>query len=155
MPPLDVAADDRFERRWHLFEIACWTVILLIALAAMAGLTGTGPLARMHSVLPTATVEHDRIGRYHAPSLLIVRLHDPMPAVQVHLAQSLLERIDVSRISPRPLSVTVDHDGTLYRFAGGAGGRLQFTLEPREVGPVSGPVTVGTASLLFRQLVLP
>jgi hypothetical protein len=152
---LDVATNDRFERRWHVFEVAAWAAMAVVVLAALLGGLGGGLIGRDRIHASGVVLELDRIGRYHTPNQLVVRNTEPTPTVQVRLPGAIMEKLDVTRISPRPLVVASDGDGVVFRFAAGNAGRFQFTLEPQTVGLVAGWVTVGATPVRFRQLVLP
>ena len=155
MAGLDVATNDRFERRWQVFEIACWTAMFLVVLAALLGGLGGGLIGHHRAELPGLTIEFDSLARLHTPTHLVIWRADPGPTVQVRLPIAMLQKIDVTRTSPRPIAVISDSEGIAFRFAGGDGGRLQFTMEPQAVGPAAGWITVGATRTRFRQFVLP
>jgi hypothetical protein len=100
-------------REWRVQRLG-WFAMLLIALAALAGLLGPGPLSKAReSDSSGVEVEYLRFARSRAPEELRIRL--PADAtrtgrVRVGLPDALLGRIELHRVQPEPSSVVV-HSG--------------------------------------------
>jgi hypothetical protein len=120
---LQIGEDVDFLRRaWRVQRVG-WALLVLILLAALLGLTGTGPLSQ-------ATA-----GSEGGP-------------VRVWFDRQYLHKVEVTGVVPEPESVEVSPDRVTYVFLAAEGGgpvELAFDLKPMRFGSWSGRMGAGDA----------
>lgn len=104
---LDVGQDLGFQRReWRIQRIA-WVVMLLVLLAGLVGLLGSGPLAHAWAESGGLTVQYDRIVRDRAPFEPRFMLAPGMAAggqAKIWIDRALLGKAEGQRVVPQPES---------------------------------------------------
>ena len=159
---LEVHQDLQHERREWRIERAAWIAMLLLALAALAGLLGPGPLSRdVAGVQGSALwVEHNQRARRQAPEVL--RVHAGPDAVRdarlrLSISSGFIARIELRRIEPEPLAVEVAVDRLIYTFAvAEAPVTVLFHYEPKDLGRARVSLSVDPGTRLdFEQFVFP
>ena len=147
---IDLADEIRFNRRTWTFERAGWVFLALLVGAALAGATGPGLLSSVTRRDANGSLElaFERFPHFRTDSSLTATI--PLPAEGDHfelwIDQSLRDRVEVKRVDPVPLRVTVDHGRVIYAFQKSreAGPRtVVFHTVPEAVGPVRGRVCLG------------
>src|SRR5688572_13281135 len=113
---LDSSEDPEHERREGAVQRAAWVVMALFLVAALAGLFGSGPLARAQASARGFDVEYPRFARRDAPTEVRVSLAQGVPA-QVWLARDVLGSWEIEEVTPTPESVTPEADRLVYRHA--------------------------------------
>jgi hypothetical protein len=116
---LEINEDAGFaERGWKL-QKAAWVLMLLFAVCAFLGLTGSGPLARAAVTAPDFRLEYARFLRVTAASALIIRF-EPIVVqngeVNVWLGRDYLSAFQIESIMPEPESVVTSADRLIYTF---------------------------------------
>lgn len=93
--------------------------LVLIALAALAGLLGPGPLNRTSRSAGPVEFGYDRFTRYRGNGALEVRIR-PDPArsgtAQVWISAEYLAAMDVQQVVPWPAAWTAAADGSVLAF---------------------------------------
>lgn len=118
---LDLEQDLSFHRRELRAERVGWGLMLLVVVAALLGLFGSGPLSwgQTQSADGQLEVEYDRFARDLAPTELRLTLH-PDPAqgeeVRVWLSRDFLQRVQLQQITPEPQSVETGPGRLTYTF---------------------------------------
>jgi hypothetical protein len=153
--PLD--QDLVFQRRWSVVQRIGQGVFLLVLLAALAGVFGTGPLAHATANAPGGTVgvDYDRFLRTTQSSSLQVSTGGGSPGGDVSLASSYVDVIDVSDVSPQPDSETTTQDRLVLSYQDHLPAQVQITLAPRTMGVHRGRVWVRGQAVSFHQVVYP
>jgi hypothetical protein len=159
---LEVTQDLRFQRREWAVQRVGWMVMALLALGALLGLFGDGPLARAaaDSQDGRVHVEYDRLARRSAATLLRVAYAGPVrgDSMVVWMDRSYLEANSIEQVVPEPREVVTDGDRVIYVFAVGDGAppaRVTFELSPLAIGGRQGRMGVDDAAVELRQFVFP
>lgn len=131
--------------------------------AAVAGLLGSGPLARATGAVPGAfSVEYERFTRYQAPQTLQIHL---APAVtsrreaRLWISRAFLDSSKIEGVIPTPLRVEGGADRLYYVFQMAKPAdplSVALNLQAEHIGFVDGRIGVdGGREVAFRQLVYP
>lgn len=153
--------DLRFQEATWRFQRRAWTVMVLILLAALAGLFGGGPLATGTVGQPAgARATYPRTCRMRSGAeLVVVAPVDASGRSRVELPAAFLERFGVLRIEPTPDRVEATEVGQVYTVGAGPAGGLapvRFALNPLRPGLFRGRVRAGGgAAFEFTTLVFP
>lgn len=154
---------DTQRNTWAIQRIG-WAGMALIVLAAVAGLFGSGPLARKTVVddLQLLRLEYDRFGRYEGE--LFLRLDLTPEATKTDRVTVWIDRTywtnhAIEQITPEPVSSSIALDGFLYTFEVGtqrAPAAIIFRLRPEYLGALDGHIRVNDqGSLTFHQFIFP
>lgn len=152
-----VGNDLDFEKWWWRVEISIWSLLVILLLTALSGITGRGPLAhkRASTQDQALQIKYDWVERFKTPSVLSIRLE---PATfqgnhaYVWLSRSFVDKLGLQRISPEPALSIPQAQGITYLFAIQQSGQpiiLDFALEPAQVGLFRQEVRVAGGQQLF------
>jgi hypothetical protein len=113
------------QKEWRIQRIG-WIAWALVLLAGLLGLLGAGPLSSTSSSASddSLTVRYDRFLHYHQSTILEITIHPPSrleDKVRLFISQSILERLQISRIEPEPEGRELAADGVVYTFASESG----------------------------------
>lgn len=161
---LEISQDLAHERREWAIERVGWVVMALLLLAALAGLTGPGPLSRATAADNSSAlrVEYNRFERYQSPVMLRVHLGPgaaPDGKARLWLSRDYVENVELRHIDPEPESVEAASDRLVYTFNlpdPAQPTAVTYHLEPNEYG--RRPVRIGLAGgpeLQFSQFFYP
>lgn len=163
---LEIEQDLEFQRRSWTFQRGGWVVMILVLVAALAGLLGAGPLSSSTVTVPGALrVDYQRFSRYQTSETLVVHI-DPAAvrgsAVRIGLDRDFLGVSKVETVTPPPVSVRADGRELTYEFAVARPDQplmLTFVVQPERLGFSRGRVVLhrGEAAepAAFWQLVYP
>ncbi len=116
---LELEEDLRFQQgEWHAARVL-WVVLILLMAATALGLFGNGPLSRARAQAPAGGlwVEYPRFARFGTSERFEVHTRPgPDGLARVSMSRSLLDRLLVVHITPRPRSATVTAEGVEYQF---------------------------------------
>ncbi|WP_219420002.1 hypothetical protein [Pseudonocardia nigra] len=136
--------------RQHRIIVAqrvAWAVLALIALAALAGLLGPGPLSTVTHSDPSGLVqfEHERFARYIGDtSLQLQVLPDPEQpdTAQVWISSDYLSAVQVQQVRPQPDTWPGAGDGAVLVFpvSGPDPISVQLQIRPDQIGLLRGAV---------------
>ena len=129
LPEVESEADRRFQKRFWLFQRFAWAGMVLVLVAALAGLTGKGgPLSRTTVSDAQASVTYPRVARWESAD-----------DIQIELSPAISGRaeIDIGDEFARIFQVEDIHPQPSRSFATGTGQRLVFDL-----GEPAGPRTI-------------
>jgi hypothetical protein len=130
---LDLDSDRSFQERWWKVERIGWSVMFLVILAALTGLTGRGgPFATAEVRAGAAEITYPRVARWQTAAELSVRF----PAATgekgtILLPSDFVSSFSVESVSPQPSKVVASADGMLYEFdleAGAGSKSAEFAL---------------------------
>lgn len=162
---IEIAEDMKFQRASWRVQRAGWIAMLAVAVAAMLGLFGQGPLARGNAgdAREGFFVGFERFTRLNVPQSLDIEIGAAARATDstaaVWIDRDWLDAHEVSSILPEPESASLLPDRVLYAFTAPASGgslKIRFRLEARGFGWMQGRAGVpGGPSYSFKQLVYP
>lgn len=160
---LEIAEDMDFERRDWTVERVGWVVMLLLAVAALLGLLGPGPLTRMTvgERGGPLTVEYYRFERVENPSTLKVNLVPPAEEDELKLwvDRTYAEAITFEQITPEPAEMELSADRLVLTFELGETGKetaIMLHLRHQEFGSMQGRIgIVDGPEVSFKQFVYP
>ncbi|MDQ2654906.1 MAG: hypothetical protein M3Z20_17880 [Chloroflexota bacterium] len=161
---LEIDQDLDFQQKeWRLQRI-CWSIMALLIVAALLGLTGSGPLARAAAGDAGAPLqlEYSRFVRLNAPTTLDIEIAGEAIAgdqVELRVARAYLQDVSVEQIVPEPAEVRSAGDHLIFVFAVAQPGQpvaVTFDLRHTAFGPTSGQVGLADEMAVdFGQLILP
>ena len=110
---LEVDEDLEFQRRDWIFERAGWVALVLVLIAACAGLFGRGPLSDRSLTAPdgSARVDWARFERHGSPAeftLTVFRRSPVDTTTRVWLDEGFVAGITLDRVIPQPVSEATD-----------------------------------------------
>jgi len=153
-----VGFDEQFEDRWWHWEKRAWLLMIVLVILGGIGLLGRGPLAQQRLQGDGVTVEYERVTRYQAPTRIAVTMHGgAQQPTRLFVNRSLLERIQLQSVMPRPVAAEPRENGAVLVFPPSAGnGRVMLVAEPGVIGVPRQEVGLdGRVPVEFAQLVLP
>ena len=143
---LEVHEEIVFQRRDWLAQRVGWGAIGLVLLAALAGLTGSGPLSRVtRSDGRHFTVEYDRFVRHGARTAMTLRVAPEAIAggrARIAVDRQFLVANDLQRLVPDPNATRGRDEEVEFIYDVGPGEALQvrWTIEPDQLGRHSASV---------------
>jgi hypothetical protein len=150
-------AEERIHRREWLAQRIAWVLLILIILAGLAGLFGSGPLSKRSIATASGTIEVDRFARRRASDEWLIRAIQDDSQLALRISASFLERYEIRAIVPEPASARVDGSDVVFVFdAAAARGTVAFHVEPEAIGLSEGSFVLNDSEpLLIRQFVYP
>ena len=161
---LQIGEDVPFQYREWTFERVGWVVMAVLAVAAVLGLFGTGPLstAMAGGAGDALRVEYERFDRLASPTTLRVQVGAgaaDQGQVRVWIDQAYLDRVQIERIEPEPAETEAGPGRTVYTFAVEDPERpiaVTFHLTHQSIGRPNARIgLVDGPTLRFNQLVYP
>jgi hypothetical protein len=135
---LEVPQDLDFEGRGaRVRTVATLAGVLLLVVALLGGLGGSGPLADAEVTTPggDADLSYSRFLQYGDPDELEIQIRRAHGGrADVAISNDYLSSVDVQDMSAQPLSTTVRGDATVYTFAVRPPAQVTFTIEARSIG---------------------
>ena len=118
-PGLEIGVDRPLQERLWFWQRVGWLVMLLLVLAALAGVTGTsGPASRGRIEAGGSTLDYPRIARWQAAdSFSIEFAEDAGGATEVLIPGKFIDVFAIESVTPQPSRVTATPDGHLFEFA--------------------------------------
>jgi hypothetical protein len=119
--PFDSPAALAHQRRvWRVQRVA-WALMALLVLAALLGLTGSGPLSRrsVTSADGAVRVEYERFLRRGATTTLRIHARPnerEAAGLAVWVVRSYLEDVTIQGVQPPPERVQASHDRVTWSF---------------------------------------
>lgn len=159
---LEIAQDLDFQRREWIAQRTGWVTLALVAVAALLGLFGTGPLSDAAAEQGPLRLGYGRFERQEAATELRVEVaagNAQQAELRLWLSEAYLDDVRIQRISPEPDHAEAGFKRTVYVFRVGdpnqpAGIRVEF--EPTEIGRLSGRLgIVDGQEVEFTQFVYP
>jgi hypothetical protein len=161
----DIGKEDfRYHERYWNLQVAGWFGVLAIIVAALTGVFGGGGAFSRASVERSGLrIEYSRFERMSSPTdLTLTVLRPPGSDVpnRIWISRSYLDSFEVSSITPKPESQSVESDRITYSFRPAANETERIVLRMQAdagvFGLLAGQAGVpGGASVAFRQLIWP
>ncbi len=147
LDPLELEHDAAFERRdWRAQRIG-WTLLGIIAVLAVAGLFGGGPLSQQVATANGMEVRYERFVRRNAPSSIEVRIAPGLvpggQRVRISIDQAYATALDIGSPRPEPVETAAVGNQVVYTFeadASGAPVTLVFPIQPDGFGRQRGRI---------------
>ncbi|MCC6628605.1 MAG: hypothetical protein IT340_14535 [Chloroflexi bacterium] len=145
---LEINQDLDFLRKAWTVQRVGWLMMVLLVVAALAGLLGSGPLSEVTASAAgdQLRIEYQRFARYSASTELHLAL-GPAAArdgeYRVWLSRALLQHLRIETITPPPERVEIGAGRLTYIFtAGDTAGvtDVTFYVEPGQFGQLRGDV---------------
>jgi hypothetical protein len=119
-PGLELEEDIRFEKKNWIAERIAWVILLLVTLAALAGLLGRGGLSRQKAVSEPGGLEvkYERFLRYHTGDKLELKISRKTAdsTYQLLIGKEFLEKVRIEQFAPQPVAEAVTQNGIAYTF---------------------------------------
>ena len=119
---LDLKYDPAHEEREWITQRIGWTLMALLALAALIGLLGPGPLSDKTEgkIGGPLRVEYQRFGRYQAPAELKIYCRPKgREHFELSFDRAFIQVSEIKEISPKPDETRTDGDRYVYQFRKG------------------------------------
>jgi hypothetical protein len=160
---LQLEEPQRTGRRTTAVQRSAWLVLALIAVAALAGLLGPGPISGATASEPSGLVQldYERFLRYQGESSLELEVRpDPeQPDTgRLWISSEYLSAVQVQQVRPEPDTWTGVGDGVVLTFPLDGAEQLDVQLQivPDRIGVVSGAFGApGRPTVDFWQFVYP
>ena len=159
-----VDEDLQFQRRQWRIERFGWSVMVVIIVAALAGVFGGGGLIADTTASDSAgstEILYARFARYASPTTLDVNVAASASGrpILVRVTDKYLNTMKVRAITPPPTSTVIadqQHVFVFERSAPSASATIRFELEPAAMGRHQGWITVDEAApISFAQFIYP
>jgi hypothetical protein len=145
---LELEQDVKFQRaEWRVQRVA-WGVMVLVIVAALAGLAGPGPLSATHREAGGVAVRYDRFLRYGVDTELEIAVRGARPdSLVVRVARDFLARFEIVQTHPEPVAQWAGADALVHVFAlaDARPTRVLYRLEPKSSGRARGTLSVDGA----------
>jgi hypothetical protein len=148
---LDINEDMSFQHKEWTVERIGWVFLLILILAALAGVLGVGPVSTTSQGGQDAPfwVEYERFGRFKSPTTLTI--HPNPQAVEngefvFWVEDDYLKKFQIEYILPEPDSVEIGQDRYFYHFMvspPGVADEITFYMQTQTIGTVDGNLGVG------------
>lgn len=161
---LELEQNLTIQRRVCKVQRVSWAIMILVAIAALLGLSGRGVLSRTTTGESDAglRLEYERFGRFHAQTMLRIQLGATAShagKARVWFSRNYLEAVEIQRVTPEPDRVEAHSDRFIYVFdlpEPNQPTAITFFLEPDQIGSLPGQVGLGGRQpLTFRQFIYP
>lgn len=137
------------ERAWRAERIA-WVVLIIVVVAALVGVFGTGPLSSTTAGGSETGISasYERFVRHDGRSSLELRISPEGASegqVEVWLSASYLEDIQIEQISPQPDEVRTSGERDIFVFLTdnpSSDMTVTVTFRPDAMGPISGDIGI-------------
>jgi hypothetical protein len=156
--------DPGLQRDEWIAQRAAWVVWSLVIVAALAGLLGPGPFSSVTVESPDQSLvaHYERFLHYHNPTeikLEVAKRDGGREVAEVHIDQSLLDRVEIRRIVPEPTESRVVDNGVIHVFSipsGAESGEITYWLDYEKYGRANGQITLdGRSAVTLGSFVFP
>jgi hypothetical protein len=148
-----------FRLGW-IFERTGWTIMAVVAAAAVAGVLGDG-LLRVVEVAAgeTLAARYPRFARAGAPLELTVEWMPQQSDATLWISRAYLDEFAVEEVRPTPSATTFDRERIYYTFRTNRPDdrvQVRFRLRPGHAGRLTGSLGIEAAAAVeLRQLIFP
>ena len=153
---IELREDSGFQERQFQVARVAGALFVVIAVAALLGVLGTGPLSDATARGRGMSVDYDRFLRFATPTEIEVSTSGGSGTTELRLSAAYLEGFDVENITPEPDSQSAVADRIVFTFDERPPSTVTLSLTPREIGLQKGTVSLaGGGSTSYHQLVYP
>ena len=159
----EVGFDAQFERRWLMASRIGTVVMVLVAIAGLAGLLGRGPFSHRteRSDASALSVDFEPIARANASTQVTFHLDNPSedPTLQLFVSTNVVEPMGLQSAQPPPVDSRVVENGIVYTVAippGTKDAKFRLMLMPNGLGANQLEARLaGRPALKWTQFVVP
>ena len=148
----------RHTAHWRVQRVG-WVCMLLVVLAAMTGVFGSGPFSEAEVAGEGVRLKYSRFTRVTTPVALDITLDHPTENATLSISREYLHCFEVSGILPQPVSSRTTRDQHVFTFAIIPGEPLHVTVQltPNEgaFGFLTGRIGTPAGAAGFWQFVWP
>jgi hypothetical protein len=130
-------------------------LLLLLVIAAAAGVFGTGWLSSRRISQDGSTVTFERLARFEAPMKLIIHAQKAGGSIDVRFPQTYISGIEVDKIVPEPEAQEAGNGFVTYRFKTGQSSAIIFYLIPESAGNIRTEMTVNNSVFHIAHFIYP
>lgn len=166
---LDIEQDLRSQRGEWLVQRISWAVMVLLVLAGLAGVFGSGPMSSATASSPdgSVSVDYGRFARFKSPEKLRVTVRPEAASkedaskrvLRVQLSSDYLKGVQIQRIVPEPDAVQIGEQWTVFLFPlleASAPATVTVYLKADAIGRLKGQVKAGNAqAVTINQFIYP
>jgi hypothetical protein len=165
---LEVGFDRDFEVQWARAESLSHAFMVVVVMAALAGLLGHGPLSHRTQWTTNGRlgVDFEALARFGTSTQVTLHLSSPPGSLQTAsivraraiLSSSAVEPMGMQQIIPTPMESQAIGRELAYSFEiaqGKDSALVRLVFKPAVVGPVELYAKVGTDTISWTQWVLP
>jgi hypothetical protein len=158
---LQMHSDPAHERREWFLQRLTWLLMLLIAIAALAGVLGDGPASNSHAgnIGADLYAEYDRYLRHQSPLDLKVYCRPGLnKEFAISFDRSFLEQFEIQEIQPGPTSTALAGDKWLFKFNSSTDQQqlVLWRLAAKAVGKVENQISLdGKTSIQTGHFIFP
>ncbi|UER55497.1 hypothetical protein HJG43_14205 [Kineosporiaceae bacterium SCSIO 59966] len=159
---LQIDDHSTFQRREWAAQRVGWTLLAVIPVAGLLGLTGAGPLSWTTAVSggQTFAVDYQRVTHHEADDALTVTFRPAAVEdrrLRLELTGEWWRSVDVQGITPAPTSESLTPNGIVLEWDVQEPGStaVHVTFRAQSYGNLDGTLAVGADRLTLSQLVLP
>jgi hypothetical protein len=136
-----------FQRREWIAERIGWSLLVLVALVALTGLLGYGPLSRTSATDAThrLSIEYERFQRKTVTGRFTLRVATSREPLVLRLGPSFTAHFEIDSLQPMPLHSTQSGEGLTLTFAPPPSGEFTAVMwcRPRHIGLSRQTVALG------------
>lgn len=138
---LELTSDLALQERVWRAERLSWIVFVLLLIAALLGVFGSGPLAHASHRDPGGrlVVHYERLMRHSTMAALSFSVMPRGDSAEVWISNRFLREIQIERIVPEPRGMASDAERTLFRFEAASPDhpvRITWHVTPLGYGPL-------------------
>jgi hypothetical protein len=145
---------DLHRKGWIAQRIG-WAVLLLLVIAAAAGVFGTGWLSSRHISREGTQVTFERLARFEAPMKLIIHAQKTDGNVEIRFPLAYLEEIEVDRIVPEPAEQQTGKGYMTFTFKADPSSAVIFYLVPESAGSIRTEMAVNNTVFHIAHFIYP
>jgi len=155
--------DIGFQRRQWRVERFGWAAMVLVIIAALAGVLGGGGIVELATASDSTSlteVRYARFARYSSSTTLEVNVTASASGrpMRLSISDQYLGAMNVRAITPSPISTSIASRQHVFVFdrAASAAATIRFELVPQSIGRHEGWIAVdGAAPVFFSHFVYP
>jgi hypothetical protein len=131
---LQLADNERRHTAYWRAQRVGWVCMLLVVLAALAGVFGSGLFSEAEVAGEGVRVKYSRFVRVTTPVALDITLEHPTENATLSISREYLQSFEVNGILPQPVSSRTTREQHVFSFATIPGEPLHVTVQltPRE-----------------------
>lgn len=157
-----VSEDISFEKMEWIVERTGWTVIILLLIASIAGLTGPGPVSKAEYRGNYLTIDYNRYERRQSPGKIKISYNQPLyqtAGLTLRIGREFVDNVEIKRIDPEPERTSLMGAAYVYEFSAHnspAGSGISILYEAESAGDMKFNISVpGKEQVQLSQFIFP
>lgn len=159
---LQIDDDVAFQKVFWVVQRIGWTILSLIVIFSLFGLTGFGVLSQKEKQQQDVHLQYQTFERNLSPAAMQISFPEKSTdsgSISLAISTSFLNNYEVQSIVPEPESVSLTKDSYQYEFPvkmPGDNATITFYLEPQTIGFQQGVIRVAdTVQIPIEQFIYP